>query len=84
MQRKAGGRSCDKYVTDALVGAAADLKWEARLANTWIAHVVWCSMSRGLTARSKDVNEEIQGIRRPTAPEQALAGFMRKAGLPTI
>ncbi|RVC62861.1 glycine--tRNA ligase subunit beta, partial [Mesorhizobium sp. M00.F.Ca.ET.038.03.1.1] len=38
---------------------------------------------RGLTARSKDIREEIKGP-STTAPEQAVQGFLRKAGLSSI
>jgi len=78
MQRKAAG-DLRKYVTDALVGAG--LTYEAAR-EYWTPRRLVLDV-RGLTARSKDVNEEIKGP-STKAPEQALAGFMRKAGLADI
>ncbi|MEM5495559.1 glycine--tRNA ligase subunit beta [Hoeflea sp. AS16] len=78
MQRKAAG-DLRKYVTDALVDAG--LTYEAAR-EYWTPRRLTLDV-RGLTARSKDVNEEIKGP-STKAPEQALAGFMRKAGLSDI
>ena len=78
MQRKAAG-DLRKYVTDALVDAG--LTYEAAR-EYWTPRRLVLDV-RGLTARSKDVNEEIKGP-STKAPEQALAGFMRKAGLTDI
>ena len=78
MQRKAAG-DLRKYVTDALVDAG--LTYEAAR-EYWTPRRLVLDV-RGLTARSKDVNEEIKGP-STKAPEQALAGFMRKAGLADI
>src|SRR5690606_20375589 len=38
---------------------------------------------RGITARSRDVREEIKGP-STSAPDQAIQGFLRKAGLADI
>ena len=78
MQRKAAG-DLRKSVTDALVDAG--LTYEAAR-EYWTPRRLALDI-RGLTPRSKDVHEEIKG---PSikAPEQALAGFMRKAGLSDI
>jgi len=78
MQRKAAS-DLRKYVTDALVDAG--LTYEAAR-EYWTPRRLVLDV-RGLTARSKDVNEEIKGP-STKAPEQALAGFMRKAGLADI
>ena len=78
MQRKAAG-DLRKSVTDALVDAG--LTYEAAR-EYWTPRRLALDI-RGLTARSKDVNEEIKGP-STKAPEQALAGFMRKAGLADI
>ncbi|MEP3438458.1 MAG: glycine--tRNA ligase subunit beta [Hoeflea sp.] len=78
MQRKAAG-DLRKSVTDALVDAG--LTYEAAR-EYWTPRRLALDI-RGLTARSKDVNEEIKGP-STKAPEQALAGFMRKAGLTDI
>lgn len=78
MQRKAAG-DLKKLVTDGLVDAgltyvAATEYWTPRRLALDV---------RGVTARSRDVREEIKGP--PTsAPEQAIQGFMRKAGLADI
>ncbi|KGF67669.1 glycyl-tRNA synthetase subunit beta [Hoeflea sp. BAL378] len=78
MQRKAAG-DLRKSVTDALVDAG--LTYEAAR-EYWTPRRLTLDI-RGLTARSKDVREEIKGP-STKAPEQALAGFMRKAGLTDI
>ena len=78
MQRKAAG-DLRKSVTDALVDAG--LTYEAAR-EYWTPRRLALDI-RGLTARSKDVREEIKGP-STKAPEQALAGFMRKAGLADI
>ncbi|MDP2119781.1 MAG: glycine--tRNA ligase subunit beta [Hoeflea sp.] len=78
MQRKAAG-DLRKSVADALVEAG--LTYEAAR-EYWTPRRLALDI-RGLTARSKDVREEIKGP-STSAPEQALAGFMRKAGLNDI
>mgnify|MGYP003632705884 CR=1 FL=1 len=78
MQRKAAG-DLRKSVTDALVDAG--LTYEAAR-EYWTPRRLALDI-RGLTARSMDVREEIKGP-STKAPEQALAGFMRKAGLTDI
>ena len=78
MQRKAAG-DLRKSVTDALVEAG--LTYEAAR-EYWTPRRLTLDI-RGLTARSRDENEEIRGP-STKAPEQALAGFMRKAGLSDI
>ena len=78
MQRKAAG-DLRKSVTDALVDAG--LTYEAAR-EYWTPRRLTLDI-RGLTARSSDVHEEIKGP-STKAPEQALAGFMRKAGLTDI
>lgn len=75
MQRKAAG-DLRKSVTDALVDAG--LTYEAAR-EYWTPRRLTLDI-RGLTPRSKDVHEEIKGP-STKAPEQALAGFLRKAGL---
>ncbi|WP_417411055.1 glycine--tRNA ligase subunit beta [Hoeflea sp.] len=78
MQRKAAG-DLRKSVTDALVDAG--LTYEAAR-EYWTPRRLVLDI-RGLTARSGDVHEDIKGP-STKAPEQALAGFMRKAGLADI
>jgi glycyl-tRNA synthetase beta chain len=78
MQRKAAG-DLRKSVTDALVDAG--LTYEAAR-EYWTPRRLTLDI-RGLTARSKDVHEEIKGP-STKAPEQALAGFLRKAGLSDV
>lgn len=78
MQRKAAG-DLRKAVTDALVNAG--LTYEAAR-EYWTPRRLTLDL-RGLTARSSDVHEEIKGP-STKAPEQAIAGFMRKAGLEEI
>src|SRR5690554_440362 len=78
MQRKAAG-DLKKMVTDGLVEAG--LTYEAAT-EYWTPRRLALDI-RGVTARSKDVREEIKGP--PTkAPEQAIQGFMRKTGLASI
>ena len=78
MQRKAAG-DLRKMVTDGLVDAG--LTYEAAR-EYWTPRRLALDI-RGLTARSKDVQEEIKGP--PTkAPEQAVQGFLRKAGLASV
>ena len=78
MQRKAAG-DLRKSVTDALVDAG--LTYEAAR-EYWTPRRLALDI-RGLTPRSKDVHEEIKGP-STKAPEQALAGFLRKAGLSDV
>lgn len=78
MQRKAAG-DLKKMVTDGLVEAG--LTYEAAR-EYWTPRRLALDI-RGLTARSKDVHEEIKGP-ATTAPEQAVQGFLRKAGLASI
>ncbi|MEQ8481680.1 MAG: glycine--tRNA ligase subunit beta [Hoeflea sp.] len=78
MQRKAAA-DLRKAVTDALVDAG--LTYEAAREH-WTPRRLALDL-RGLTAGSKDVHEEIKGP-STKAPEQAVAGFMRKAGLNDI
>ncbi|NMG38839.1 glycine--tRNA ligase subunit beta [Chelativorans sp. ZYF759] len=78
MQRKAAG-DLKKMVTDGLVEAG--LTYEAA-SEYWTPRRLALDI-RGVTARSKDVREEIKGP--PTkAPEQAIQGFVRKTGLASI
>ena len=78
MQRKAAG-DLKKLVTDGLVDAG--LTYEAAR-EYWTPRRLTLDV-RGLTARSKDVREEIKGP-ATSAPEQAVQGFLRKAGLSDI
>ncbi len=78
MQRKAAG-DLKKLVTDALVEAG--LTYEAAR-EYWTPRRLTLDI-RGLNARSKDVREEIKGP-STSAPEQAVQGFLRKAGLSDI
>ena len=75
MQRKAAG-DLRKMVTDGLVEAG--LTYEAAR-EYWTPRRLALDI-RGVTARSKDVREEIKGP-PVKAPEQAIQGFLRKAGL---
>ncbi|WP_214477198.1 glycine--tRNA ligase subunit beta [Mesorhizobium sp. dw_380] len=75
MQRKAAG-DLRKMLTDGLVEAG--LTYEAAR-EYWTPRRLALDI-RGLTARSKDISEEIKGP-STTAPEQAVQGFLRKAGL---
>ncbi|WP_095198718.1 glycine--tRNA ligase subunit beta [Mesorhizobium carmichaelinearum] len=78
MQRKAAG-DLKKMLTDGLVEAG--LTYEAAR-EYWTPRRLTLDI-RGLTARSKDISEEIKGP-STSAPEQAVQGFLRKAGLSSI
>ncbi|MER8726341.1 glycine--tRNA ligase subunit beta [Mesorhizobium sp. M1027] len=78
MQRKAAG-DLKKLLTDRLVEAG--LTYEAAR-EYWTPRRLTLDI-RGLTARSKDISEEIKGP-STKAPEQAVQGFLRKAGLASI
>ncbi|MBN9222392.1 MAG: glycine--tRNA ligase subunit beta [Mesorhizobium sp.] len=78
MQRKAAG-DLRKMLTDGLVEAG--LTYEAAR-EYWTPRRLTLDI-RGLTARSKDIREEIKGP-STSAPEQAVQGFLRKAGLASI
>ena len=78
MQRKAAG-DLRQALTNALVDAG--LTYEAATAY-WTPRRLTLDV-RGLEARSKPVREEIKGP-AVTAPEQAIQGFLRKAGLASI
>ncbi|MGF9562676.1 glycine--tRNA ligase subunit beta [Neorhizobium sp. JUb45] len=78
MQRKAAG-DLKKLVTDALVDAG--LTYEGAR-EYWTPRRLTLDI-RGLTARSADQREEIKGP-STKAPEQAIAGFLRKAGLADV
>jgi glycyl-tRNA synthetase beta chain len=78
MQRKAAG-DLKKLVTDGLVEAG--LTYEAA-GDYWTPRRLTLDI-RGLTARSKDVHEDRKGP-SVSAPEQAIAGFLRSAGLSDI
>ncbi len=78
MQRKAAG-DLKKMVTDGLVDAG--LTYEAAR-EYWTPRRLTLDI-RGLTARSADIREERKGP-RTDAPEKAVAGFLRGAGLASI
>jgi glycyl-tRNA synthetase beta chain len=78
MQRKAAG-DLKKLVTDALVEAG--LTYEGAR-EYWTPRRLTLDI-RGLNARSADQREEIKGP-STKAPEQAVAGFLRKAGLSDV
>jgi glycyl-tRNA synthetase beta chain len=78
MQRKAAG-DLRKMVTDGLVEAG--LTYEAAR-EYWTPRRLVLDI-RGLTARSKDISEERKGP-STKAPEQAIQGFLRAAGLSSI
>ncbi len=78
MQRKAAN-DLKKLITDGLVDAG--LTYEAATPY-WTPRRLTLDI-RGLTVRSKDVHEDIKGP-YVTAPEQAIAGFLRKAGLDDV
>jgi glycyl-tRNA synthetase beta chain len=78
MQRKAAG-DLKKMLTDGLVDAG--LTYEAAR-EYWTPRRLALDI-RGLTARSRDVHEEIKGP-STKAPEQAVQGFLRKAGLSDV
>jgi glycyl-tRNA synthetase beta chain len=78
MQRKAAG-DLKKMVADGLVEAG--LTYEAAR-EYWTPRRLVLNI-RGVTARSRDVREEIKGP-STKAPEQAVQGFLRKAGLSSV
>jgi glycyl-tRNA synthetase beta chain len=78
MQRKAAG-DLKKLVTDGLVEAG--LTYEAA-GDYWTPRRLTLDL-RGVAARSKDVHEDRKGP-SVNAPEQAIAGFLRSAGLADI
>ena len=78
MQRKAAG-DLKKLVTDALVDAG--LTYEAAR-EYWTPRRLTLDL-RGLSARSADIREERKGP-RTDAPEKAIEGFLRGAGLASI
>jgi glycyl-tRNA synthetase beta chain len=78
MQRKAAG-DLRKMVTDGLVEAG--LTYEG-CQEYWTPRRLTLDI-RGLTAKSKDVREERKGP-STKAPEQAVQGFLRSAGLADI
>ena len=78
MQRKAAG-DLKKMVTDGLVDAG--LTYDAAT-EYWTPRRLTLDI-RGLTARSKDVREERKGP-STKAPEQAVQGFLRSAGLSSV
>jgi glycyl-tRNA synthetase beta chain len=78
MQRKAAA-DLKKMVTDGLVEAG--LTYEAAR-EYWTPRRLALDI-RGVTARSKDVREERKGP-STKAPEQAIQGFLRSAGLASI
>src|SRR5690606_23159319 len=78
MQRKAAA-DLKKLITDGLVEAG--LTYEAAR-EYWTPRRLTLDI-RNLSARSKDVREEIKGP-STRAPEQAIQGFLRKAGLSDV
>ncbi len=78
MQRKAAG-DLKRLLTDGLVEAG--LTYEAAR-EYWTPRRLALDL-RGLTARSKDVREERKGP-SVSAPQQAIDGFVRAAGLASI
>ncbi|MCR4269275.1 glycine--tRNA ligase subunit beta [Nitratireductor sp. ZSWI3] len=78
MQRKAAG-DLKKLVTDGLVEAG--LTYEAAT-EYWTPRRLALDI-RGVTARSRDVREERKGP-RTDAPQKAIEGFLRGAGLASI
>ena len=78
MQRKAAG-DLKKLVTDALVEAG--LTYEGAR-EYWTPRRLTLDV-RGLTARSADLKEERKGP-RTDAPEKAIEGFLRGAGLSSV
>jgi glycyl-tRNA synthetase beta chain len=78
MQRKAAG-DLKKLVNDGLVDAG--LTYEAAR-EYWTPRRLALDI-RGLTARSRDVREERKGP-STKAPEQAVQGFLRSAGLSSV
>lgn len=78
MQRKAAG-DLRKMLTDGLVEAG--LTYEG-CQEYWTPRRLALDI-RGLTARSRDTHEDIKGP-STKAPEQAIQGFLRKAGLESV
>ncbi|WP_137132358.1 glycine--tRNA ligase subunit beta [Rhizobium sp. FY34] len=78
MQRKAAG-DLKKLVTDALVDAGLTYDGAREY---WTPRRLTLDI-RGMTARSADQREEIKGP-STKAPEQAVQGFLRKAGLSDV
>ncbi|WP_075290003.1 glycine--tRNA ligase subunit beta [Pararhizobium arenae] len=78
LQRKAAG-DLKKLLTDALVDAG--LTYEGAR-EYWTPRRLTLDI-RGLNTRSADVREDIKGP-ATSAPEQAIQGFLRKAGLASI
>jgi len=78
MQRKAAG-DLRKMITDGLVEAG--LTYEG-CQEYWTPRRLTLDI-RGVTARSRDVTEERKGP-STKAPEQAIQGFLRSAGLASI
>jgi len=78
LQRKAAG-DLKKLVTDALVEAG--LTYEG-VREYWTPRRLTLDI-RGLTARSAEVREEVKGP-STKAPQPAIDGFLRKAGLADI
>ena len=78
MQRKAAG-DLKKLVTDALVDAG--LTYEAAR-EYWTPRRLTLDV-RGVTAKSADIREERKGP-RVDAPEKAIEGFLRGAGLSSV
>ncbi|MGB8817866.1 MAG: glycine--tRNA ligase subunit beta, partial [Rhizobiaceae bacterium] len=78
MQRKAAG-DLRKQLTDALVEAG--LTYEGAQ-EYWTPRRLTLDI-RGLSSRGQDVREEIKGP-ATSAPEQAVQGFLRKAGLSSV
>lgn len=78
MQRKAAA-DLKKLVTDGLVDAG--LTYEAAR-EYWTPRRLTLDL-RGLTARSADIREERKGP-RTDAPEKAIEGFLRSAGLSSV
>ncbi|WP_136660403.1 glycine--tRNA ligase subunit beta [Nitratireductor sp. XY-223] len=78
MQRQAAG-DLKKLVTDGLVDAG--LTYEAAR-EYWTPRRLALDV-RGVTARSADIREEKKGP-RTDAPEKAIAGFLRGAGLQSV
>ncbi|WP_419913642.1 glycine--tRNA ligase subunit beta [Hoeflea sp.] len=78
MQKRAAG-DLKKLVTDGLVDAG--LTYEAAR-EYWTPRRLTLDV-RGVTARSADISEERKGP-RTDAPEKAIAGFLRGAGLQSV
>lgn len=78
MQRKAAG-DLRKFVTDALVDSGLTYEGAKEF---WTPRRLTLSVN-GLTAKSQDVHEERKGP-RVDAPEKAIEGFLRGAGLASI